>query len=305
MKKVGKILAVLAAILVIAAIVVLFVADRKYQFLFAGPKVSHESLATPGVSLRAVVKPALAKSLILAKLGSQAPPEFLLDRALPYEAALLAAPDLDAKRMDVTLFVNPQRLTPFIADGSKSLGIPRQLPFINWQGDALSQSANGVLSLAGSIDIDDLTVSAVREKWGVVTVPGRPLVSGTHLAEIAIDNRDGSLFAVLSLFANKGIIALPVKLESLRTSLAPVGIVSITGDLQGVDTLALHMQFECIASAEEGQVNSVGFIVAGILGEVKKALATKGVEFKGDKKTDGMTIIADYTMSNVGALISL
>src|SRR5690606_38988007 len=118
---------------------------NKYQ-LFAGPKISHEVLVSPGTSMRAVIQPALAKPLILEKLGPQAPPEWLLSRVIPYEAAILCSPDLDAKRFDVVLFLNPQRLTPLVAENAASLGIPRRIPFVKWNSDGFDTSKPGVLS---------------------------------------------------------------------------------------------------------------------------------------------------------------
>lgn len=291
--------AVLAAVVVFAVLV----ADRRYQFLFAAPKVSHETVLGPSTRMRAVVQPPLAEPLVLGLLGASPPPPWVLGRVMPYEAAIVASPDTTAGRLGVTLFLNSQRLTPLIATAADEYGIPRKAPYIAWDAPAFDRSKRGVLSMTGSMPIDEQTVAAVHDQWGIVQLPGLPPLEGNHAAEVSIDNRDGSLYTVLSAFANQGLLALPMPLESLRKTIAPVATLSLTADPDGGDALAFRLRIECQPTAEPGQVTGVSFAIAGIYGELVKLVERRGATLSGEKRTEDQSIIGEYRLAPVSALV--
>jgi hypothetical protein len=137
----------------------------------------------------------------------------------------------------------------------------------------------------------------------VVQLPNLPPFEGNHLAELSLDNRDGSFYALISTFANQGLMTLPMPLESLRKTIAPVATMSLHADLAGDDEMAIRLIVECQSTAEEGQVTGVSFALAGIFGELTKAANQRGASLSGEKRTDGQTIIGDYTLKNVSALL--
>ena len=294
----------LAIILVIGAIA-LFYANSQYDFLFAGPQISHETLLTPGVRIRAVAKPALAKPIVSKMLGASAPSPWILDRVIPYEAALLASPDIGTGRIDIKLFLNPQRLAPIIAQAADSYSIPQKIGYITWPSQTFDVSTRGVLSLDGFMDIDDATANLIRSEWGTVQIPNLPPFEGGHLAEASIDNRAGRLFTIVSVFANQGLMALPMPAESLRKTIAPIATMSINTDLAGDAELAIHVVVDCQPTAEEGQVTGVNFALGGIIGELSRIAGDRGATLTGNKRVEGTTIAGDYSLKNLSALLKI
>jgi len=303
-KAIRIVLIVLVALLVLA-IVGVFVANSRYEFLFDAPRVSHETLITPGTSMRLAVQPPLAKPLLLKMLGDQAPPGWIIDRVMPYEAAVIAAPDVHAKHFEVTLFLNARRASPYIMEMTKTLRIREKAPFLDWDGDGFTRVQPGVLAIKGTTAIDDGTAAAVTDHWGVVTIPTRPALEGSHLAELSVDNRDGSLFAMLMLFANKGLIELPLRSEDLRDTLAPIATMHLAGDLAGDDDMTILLTVDCQPTAEEGEITAVSFALGGIIGELTKVAQTKGATLSGSKKLNGATISGVYTLGGVSKLFGI
>jgi hypothetical protein len=298
------VLGILAALALIA-VVLLFVADNRYEFLFASPRKSHSTYVNERTSILAVVNPAHAVPLILDRLGENAPPQSVLAKLLPYEAALLISPDVRLGPVDVTLFVNTRRLAPVIAEQSVHAGIPQAVPFVTWTSTGFQPAGAGVLTMTGITDIDRATLGEVRAEWGVVTLPSRPSIDGSHMLEAIIDNRDGTLYAVVSALAAKNLIELPVAKDEIRKTVAPVAIIRATGDLSDVETLSIRMTVECQATAEEGQVTAVSFTLGALLSELAKALQQAyGASLTiGQKTTDGTIITIDCTLRNFRAII--
>ena len=303
MKRVGKYALIALVAVALVAVIALYIANSRYDFLFAGPKVSYETMLTQGARVRVVVQPPLARPLVAKVLGTSAPPPWILDRVIPYEAALIAAPDVSTKRIDVALFLNPQRLAPVIAKAADAYSIPKYAPYVTWTSNEFDVSKRGVLSLQGFMPMDAATVDAVGAEWGAVLLPSLPPFEGNHLAEVSLDNRDGSLYALISTFANGGLMTLPMPLESLRKTIAPIATMSVYADLVADDEMAIHMAVECDPSAEEGQVTGVSFALAGIVGELTKAVAQRGATLAGQKRAEGFVIVGNYRLTNVGALL--
>lgn len=303
MKKVIKFAGIALAIIVVFGTIALFYANSQYDFLFAGPQISHETLMTPGVRIRAAAKPALARPIVSKMLGASAPSPWILDRVIPYEAALLASPDLGTGRIEIKLFLNTQRLAPIIAQAADSYAIPKKVGYITWPSQTFDVSTRGVLSLDGFVDIDDATANLIKSNWGTVQIPNLPPFEGGHLAEVSIDNRDGSLFTVISVFANQGVIALPMPADSLRKTIAPIATMSLNADLVGDDELAIHVIVDCQHTAEEGQITGVNFALGGIIGELSRIAGDRGAALAGKKRVEGATIIGDYSLKNLSALL--
>lgn len=303
MKRTGKYALIAVSGLALVFLLAILVANHRYDFLFAGPRVSHESLMTGATRLRVVAQPPLAKPLIAKLLGGNAPPPWILDRVVPYEAALLAAPDVSAGRLDVTLFLNPQRLAPVIAEAADAFGVPQRAPYMTWTTERFDASKRGVLRLDGIMSVDFETVDAVKAQWGEVFLPGQPPFEGGHLVELSLDNRDGSAYALLSMFANRGLLELPMPLDSLRKTVVPMGTFSLTADLVGDDELTIRMTVECQPNAEEGQVTGLSFMLGGIYSELVKTAEQRGAILSGAKQTVGTTISGQYSLKNISVLI--
>lgn len=300
MRRITKVVwGVLAAVLLIA-VVALFVAESRYQFLFAAPRKSHTTQINERTSILAVVNPTLAMPLIRDRLGENAPAQWALASVLPYEAALLVSPDVQLGPVEVTLFVNARRLAPVLAEQSVNAAIPESVPFVTWTSRGFQRVGPGVLTMTGFTDIDLATLREVKAEWGTVTLPSRPAIEGSHMLEAVIDNRDGALYAVVSALAAKNLFELPVQKEVIRKTLAPVATVRAAGDLDGVDTLSIRLTVACQAAAEEGQVTTVSFALGALLNELAKALqqAYGATLTIGQKTTEGTSVTVECSLSN-------
>ena len=304
MKRVVKTVLGVVFVLVIVALAALFIADSKYQFLLGGPQVSHETIVRPDTSVRIVARPESARDLVKAAFRGQAPPDWVLSRVLPYELAVMLTPHLDTGHIEVDLFCNAQRLAPFISKQSATFGIDKAYPFITWTSDRFASRERGVLVQDGSFDMDQRVRESVLRHWGTVSQLSRPRVEGSHLLEAVVDNRDGTLFALLLTLNAQGLLELPIAEEDLAKGLLPIADMRIMADLQTPETMALRLVVDCVPQAEPGEITTTSFLIGGLLGQASVVLKDAyRVDFEGTKKAEGTTITADYTLSPIQRLI--
>jgi len=299
-----KILLAVVLIIVIGAVAALFIADSKYEFLRDAPRVSHEMLAQPDTSIRIVAEPPLAKGIVKSVLGEKAPSDWAMEKALPYEVALLITPHLDAAEMDIDLFCNDRRLGPLIATASSQLGVQDTFPYIQWDSVGFTTRERGNLVWHGWTGIESPVIDNVRTHWNVTSQLSRPRVEGGHLLEAVVDNRDGSLFALIATLSAKGEIVLPVSLMDVAKNLTTVADVRLVADLQGADTLSIDTIVNCVPTAEPGEITATSFLIGGLLGQASLALEeTYKVTFEGTKTTEGTAIVAKYTLTPLSRLL--
>jgi hypothetical protein len=299
-----KILLAIVVFVVVGAVAALFVADSKYQFLRDAPRVSHEMLAQPGTSIRIVAEPPLAKGIIQSLLKENAPSEWVMEKALPYEVAVLITPRLDTARLDIDLFCNDRRLGPAIAALSSQLDVGAAYPFIQWDGERFTTKERGNLVWHGSTDIDSPVIDNVRTHWAVDSQLSRPRVEGGHLLEAVIDNRDGALFALIATLHSKGVIVLPVSLADVVKNVVNVADVRIVADLQEPEIVSIHMIVNCVPTAEPGEITATSFLVSGLLSQIALGLEDSyKVTFEGTKTVEGPAIAVDYTLKPLSRLL--
>jgi hypothetical protein len=295
-------LGLLGTILVLA-LGILAVIESRYQILFASPEVSYETVVQPTTSIRLVVRPPLAKDLILKRFAKQAPP-WLIERALPYEAAFLLSPDLEAGRIAVTLFVNDKRLGPVMATAPAQINLARLAPPVTWTGTVMERPRRGVLRLDGYAALPSLVLQTVQANWGVVAPLTHPGVEGGHLLEVAADNRDGSLFDLIATLDANHSPALGLPIADLARALLPIAVVRVRGDLAEQDSLSFDFEATCRPQAEDSEASAVDFQFGLLLGAVAKELNDRyQVEFKGIKKREGLTISGNYTLAPLQRLL--
>lgn len=299
-----KILLALVVFVVVAVVAALFIADSRYQFLRDAPRVSHEMLAQPDTSIRVVAEPPLAKGIIKSVLQENAPSDWVMERALPYEVALLITPHLDTATIDVDLFCNDRRLGPAIAEASSQFSISDAYPFITWDTDRLTNNERGSLVWHGTADIEQSVIDSVRTHWTVDTQLSHPRVGGGHLLEAVIDNRDGSLFALIATLQAKGEIVLPVSLMDVAKSLMTVADVRTVADLEEPDTLAIDLFVNCVPDAEPGEITATSFLIGGLISQLSLSLEDAyKVSLEGTKTTEGTAIISTYKLTPLSRLL--
>lgn len=299
-----KVLLGIVFFLVVAGIAALVIADRKYQFLRDAPRISHELLAQPDTSIRVVAEPPLAKGIIKSLLRDQAPSDWVMDRALPYEIALLITPHLDTAEIDIDLFCNDRRLGPAIGEASSRFSIESAYPFITWDANRFTTKERGSLVWHGKADIESSVIDQVRTHWTVDSQLSRPRVEGGHLLEAVVDNRDGALFALIATLHAKGEIVLPVSLMDVANSLVSVADVRIVANLREPDTLLVNMVVNCVPDAEPGQITATSFLIGGLLNQISVSLEDAyKVTFEGTKTTAGPAIVSEYELTPLSRLL--
>ncbi|GMV94327.1 MAG: hypothetical protein AMXMBFR82_41050 [Candidatus Hydrogenedentota bacterium] len=304
MKTWVKILLAVVVFAVVAVLAAVLIADSKYQFLRDAPRVSHEMLAQPDTSIRIVAEPPLAKGIIKSVLQDNAPSDWVMERALPYEVALLITPHLDTAAIDIDLFCNDRRLGPAIVEASSQLAISGAYPFITWESDRFTTTERGSLVWHGTTELEQNVIDSVRTHWTVDSQLSRPRVEGGHLLEAVIDNRDGALFALIATLHAKGQIVLPVSLMDVAKSLMTVADVRVVADLTDPETMAITMIVNCVPDAEPGEITATSFLIGGLLSQLSLSLEEAyNVTFEGTKTTEGSAIVSDYTLTPLSRLL--
>lgn len=299
-----KIFVGLLVVVLLAVVVALVVVETKYHALIASPVIAVESVADPNASIRVSVRPPMALELIRPRLEAQGVPPWAVAKVLPYEAGIFLTPRFETGQFGVRISVNEQRLGPVIATAPSQVNLPRLYPFVQWQSDVMTSNQRGELSLDATTEVPALGAQAVQKYWGQVFDLKRPAFEGGHLLEATIDNRDGSLFALLAtLDANKAPrIGLP--LDDLAKTLLPIATIRVNGDLESADSLRISFVLDCTPESEDKQVSTTDFQLGMALGAVAKQLQDKqGVILKGTRRIDGVSIAGEYTLSGIQKLL--
>ncbi|GMV99557.1 MAG: hypothetical protein AMXMBFR84_06960 [Candidatus Hydrogenedentota bacterium] len=305
MKFVLKALAVLLIVAAISAAAVLFYADSKYHALRAAREASFSEVADESVSMVLVMKPALAEALILEKASalSENIRPWMINFALPYEAALLMRPDLANKRLDTTMFLNERRFGPMIVQQANAYGMGAVMPQVQWAPDGFVQKERGVITVDGSLPINPAIAALAEQKWGIVTPAGYPEPEGGHLAELIVDNRNGGLFLLLGTLQSSGIVSMNLPPDELATNLLPVGIFRLNADLVSPEVANITLRIEAAINATEGEFGAFDFTLSLLYGALAKGLRDNGgIELEGSKKREGTVITGQYTLTGVSKL---
>ena len=254
LKKLIVVALVLLVFAGIAAAVAGYRLNQTYGWL-ASSKVTHEALATPETRLRVAVD-----TLRLGKdLEVYLPPDLplpgwlpwdlpdLLPRVLPREVALLGGSDFRAGAFDLTLFFNEQRGGPFLPTFLNSqTDFKAATPAIAWDEPGFSLSGRGKLTAQGHLALPDGLESTILESWPL-EAQGEPLVLlGGHLAEGAVDNRNGDLVTLIAACApiwGSSLEALEVnpQFAAALDLLTQIINIRLAVDLKNPDTAVIQL----------------------------------------------------------------
>jgi hypothetical protein len=319
-KKGCLIVLVALALLVVAAIAGLGIAYAKANSMFGlteAPALSHENVASGNTVLRVVFKPDTLTSLLeqlimpgatpplLARLGYT--PHTLLPMVLPRELAVLAAPDLAANKLNLTLFVNERRGGPAFLDainkgsftgGKKPL---ESFPLIKWAPESASLTQRGDFEIKGEMAIPDTVEAAILKSWKP-TPPVEPLrIEGNHHLEAVMDNRNGNILAFYAAFMAAQGQDWEAALKSgpagpmVEGNLPDILDVRATADLIDFDDANINLRID--ATAEKGP--GLEFMIKVIWPNIVDALAKNGLTVKGDPAWDTQkgALIIDLNVS--------
>ncbi len=249
------IVAVLLLGLVIAGVVGFRVANQRFGVSLA-PEITHDAYAGADTRIRLVVKPELVTPYIEAylpddveintagfKLGD------VINHVIPREIALLAQSDMVGKKVRLTLFANERRGGPLLEMVIRESNVFANISEVNWTTDGLELHGRGALLAEGDIAIPEAAEAEILSIWPTrAQAPPTP-VSGGHLAELVIDNRNGDIFA----FAAAAVTAAGDDWEKIRAEDMADKVVNIiesiylcrmTADMQDKDTIALALRID-------------------------------------------------------------
>ena len=290
--------AIVLAILIII-IVAAIVADRKFAIIVSSPKVSYESLVRPETRAQIVLDVPKAKEIIKKKLlAGVSVPDWVLPRALPYQAALVANMDFAMSEIDLTLFVNDQRLAPVLVDQINRLRLPA--PFDQWFKDKMVWNERGRMLRKGVAPMDPMLLRKLREIFKGKSGAASPLrLEGGHLLEAVLDNRDGSAIAIIwTLAATQGVPVLDRTNESYLGIVVPLDVIRLQADLANDKTLNIHLALECAPDSEPGAIQ---FLVLGLemgVPPLQAELSKKGITLTSKTTVENNVVKGDYTVPN-------
>lgn len=296
-----------AALLVLIGVIVVMQADRKYC-LFQSPKFSHAPYVTPDTRVQIGLWPGNGREALLAFLQAalpekQRPSSWLMKRFLPHEAVVLLAPSPPSQSIAVTAFINDQRLGPVIRDAVNEANPSRSVPVVQWLAEGMVVEKRGILTLRGDIPMDAHSTQLTQSNWPGAPA-GAPLaLEGGHAIEIALDNRDGGAFAVLSsLELLKGLDG-ENNPDFYVELLVDVSWLRLFADFAGTNEAALRLHIECRPDAEPGAPDRLQFIIEMGLMAARKALEAKGAALVGASRVEGDAVVGDYTLRGLDKLI--
>lgn len=261
-KKVILILLGVVAVLLLVAGVGAGVAYHRFNQRFGlaeAAAVSHETVASAATKLRVVARPEQLTPLLLAYLPKDRMPTLpfvsalgldftkAIELLMPREVALLSGSDFGAGQLRLTLFVNERRGGPAIVEHLNLADVTARMPLVKWAGSHFQMPQRGVLLMDGQIPIPEEVETVVLESWSH-RMEGAPLsVSGSHLLEAVLDNRNGELLTIgASIAQGLGVdwqeamkqpplsMAGPVveKVQEIRMQVDPEGLDTLKCELR-------------------------------------------------------------------------
>lgn len=310
MKTFKKLLGIAALALVVTALVFAVFIELRFSAFRASPRVDRATLIEHP-SIVFIVDPNTVREQIVAAVQEQVGygvPAWLIERVLPYEISVMTWSDYDRNKVDLTLFINPRRLDPAIAQQVNKAGLQSLVPKIQWAAEGLVQRSPGVLTARGSVQMEPEAEEAAWFLWKQSFKAAAVPVEGGHFIEIVMDNRDGGAYlAVASLLQ-----AFEIELDATETDISLSSLKFVLKarmhvDLTPGDTLLLSFTIEVRPDA----VNRLGVInlkvgideLFALWGETLKR--EHDITLVGESEWEGNVMEFRYRIGNARKMIQL
>ncbi|MCX5771159.1 MAG: hypothetical protein NTZ09_12945 [Candidatus Hydrogenedentes bacterium] len=272
MRRRRKILIAALASLTFLAVATGYV-QQKYEPIVAAPVVTHEAVATPRQTLRAVFYPPLARAALSGLLGL---PEWIVEPLAPREIALLAAPNLDSETVELQVFVNEQRLGPVIAGYVNEPDLSQDVPFVQWDARGVVREGRGSMVLEGTMRIKPELAALLRSLRLAPTAPV-PTLEGGHLFEAALSNEDEGAVATIVALMRYLNAEVAFDEEAVTRNLAALESVRIIADLVSEDAVVMQL-FLNGRPGSEAAMGELAFLFEVAAPEATKYLNPKPLE---------------------------
>ena len=296
MKRRRKILIAVLASLTFLAVAAGYV-QQKYEPIVAAPVVTHDAVATPRQTLRAVFYPPLARAA-LSRLVDL--PEWIVEPLAPREIALLAEPNLDAETVRLQVFVNEQRLGPVIAGYVTEPDLSEDVPFVQWDARGIVREGRGSMVLQGTMRIKPEVAALLRSLRMAPTAPV-PTLEGKHLFEAALSNEDeGAVAMIVALIRYLNTDAVAFDEEVVTRNLAALKSVRVIADLVSEDAVEIQL-FLSGRPGSEDTMGELAFLFEVAAPEAAKMLKEKPLEIGLVETSDrkGTDVIVKVTLNGL------
>jgi len=288
-------------ILAAAAPVVLLVAatayvQQKYEPIFAAPVITHEAVAKPCHTLRAVCYPCKAPEWLAKVVGC---PERVVELFAPREVAVLAEPDLAGRAVRLSVFVNEQRLGPVIADWASPPELSKEFPEIAWSEQGCVRRERGSMVFHGTFPLKQEVVDLVRVLQKSASAGVAPPLEGGHMFEAALNNEDdGALAAFLCLYGCLDSGPPAFDAEVIAKTMSAVKTVQFFADFKGEDALEAQLVLTGWPEDEETMAE-LAFLTEVVRGEAARELRKDPYKmgFGGDTAREGSIVTVNLSLT--------
>lgn len=298
-----KIILVVVLCLVAAVVVAAIVAENKFGVVLGSPRISHDTLVKPETRAILALDVPRAKDFIKRQfLKGINVPDSVMPFVLPYEAGLVVSPDYVLGEMNMSLFVNDRRLAPVILDQANKFKLPA--PLDEWFKDKMVAKQRGLLRRDGSAPMDKLFLAKLKTLWNK-PVSGEPLkIEGGHIAEVVLDNRDGSLLAMTSAVASfKGIDIVNILTEGRLGVFTNIASVRLQSDIMPDDSLKLLLTIECTPESDEAMAKVLGMGLQMGFTQLQGLAKLKGLAIQGKSNVEGKKVTGEYSIADIVSLL--
>lgn len=284
------------------------------------PIVSHETMATPTTTARAVIQPRRIAALIdklvpwdqVQKLqineGVKKMLKDDLDEVLPNEIAVLGGPNYQTNQFEITFFLNQQYYDILVPMAGGQI-LPR-VPFITWAKEGLKLRQPGAVAASGTLPLPEGLDATLQQYWASLEPPADALkAEGGHLLEIALDNRNAAVLALvgagaaLNGMAVEQMFSMP-GMDQVPKVVSQLSSLRVQADLDPNGALVVDIALRKLDSAGAEVDMPISFIVNSfVLPEIEARLAEQGLEMQGEVKWEGPVFHAHYTVPGAEAKV--
>ena len=301
----SRVLLIILVVILLAAVVAAAVIDRKFGAIRTSPQVSHATLVSTGTRALAVIDAPNLKGLIERHfLNDTGVPPWALPFVLPHEAAVVFDANLGTNDLSPTIFINDKRLAPVILKALETYPLPEPLS-VWFSGAQMQREERGVLTLKGSAKLEPGLLGQIRALWPNTDV-GEPIqAEGGHLAEVVLDNRDGSAVALVGAVMHaQGQNLGDITSEGILGTVKELAFVRIQADVTDDDTINVRIRLECTPQTEAGMVAMMGFALDYALAQAKSQATPKGVSLEWQSQVEGKAVVYDCAVKNWTPLLA-
>lgn len=310
MKKGCLIVLILLAVLVFGLGVAAVVGARSAG-LFAGPAISHDTLATAKTRFWVVVNPEPMLPVLMPLVPAEIPdnplpvafnPQKWIGSFLPRELALLAAPNFATGKTELTLFVNERRGGPAIVEMVRQQGALPNIPQVQWAEQGIELPERGNLQMRAFMPIPDGVEEVILENWKQRQTIEPLRVSGNHQIEALLDNRNGDLLGLAAAVVQATGGNWAELFEQQKDRIMPIlpGIHDIRLAVDLVDLNRATAVLRIDASEESGM--TLQFLLGMAWVQVVAGAESKyGVTIKGEPQWDAEkgAVIANLDITGI------